>query len=71
MPIASARADRVVRAVLHNLDDWMGRLREIEENATPGNKVRLLALLRDMEQSRVGLRRLAGPLGQVPLAPPD
>jgi hypothetical protein len=60
--IPPERADRVVRAVLENIANWEERLRAIEEAATPitGNKARALSLLRDMEQTKVSLKRLAG-----------
>lgn len=55
-----AQAERVVSATLENLGDWERRLEEIERAAAPGNKSRVLALLRDVVQVRASLRRLAG-----------
>lgn len=55
-----AQAERVVQATLENLGDWEARLEEIEHHAIPGNKARVLALLRDVVQVRASLRRLAG-----------
>jgi hypothetical protein len=61
MPLRETRARRIVHAVLENMDDWMERLREVEAHANPGNKIRSLELLRDMERCRQGLRRLVEP----------
>jgi len=46
--------------MLATLDDWTARVEEIAVHAIPGNRVRALSLLRDMEQTRHSLRRLAG-----------
>ena len=56
----SARAARIVTAVLDNIENWRDRVLEIESHANPGNKVRALALARDLEMARVSLGRLAG-----------
>ena len=49
---------RISNAVLVNMDSWMDAIREIEAHAIPGNKVRCLALLRNMTQCQISLRRL-------------
>lgn len=60
MPFRDEKARRIVQAVLANIQAWEDRVLEIEANANPGNKVRALALARDLEQARVSLTRLAG-----------
>jgi len=45
---------------LATIDDWQARIEEIASHAIPGNRVRALSLLKDMEQTRHSLRRLAG-----------
>lgn len=59
MPLEGERARRIIVAVLQNVGNWEQRLVEIEQHATPGNKVRALSLLRDLEMFRVSLCRLA------------
>lgn len=54
------RLDRLVLAILETMVDWQDRVAEIERHAIPGNKIRALSLMRDMEMTRVSLRRLAG-----------
>jgi hypothetical protein len=54
------QAERIVQATLQNIDDWERRLEDIERAAAPGDKARVLALLRDVVQVRASLRRLAG-----------
>jgi hypothetical protein len=58
--IPPERVGRIIRAVLENVENWEERIREIEAHAVPGNKIRALSLLRDMEQCRLSLARLAG-----------
>ena len=59
MPLEGERARRIITAVLENVGNWEQRLIEIEQHATPGNKVRALSLLRDLAMFRVSLCRLA------------
>ena len=59
MPLEPERAQRIITAVLENVSNWEQRLVEIEEAAIPGNKWRILALMRDMEMAKLSLRRLA------------
>jgi hypothetical protein len=56
------RADRLVAALLANLNDWIARTDEIATNAIPvtGNLGRAVSLSRDMQQCKASLRRLAG-----------
>lgn len=58
MPLSDPKARRLVEAVLGSIDNWRDRALEIEANANPGNKVRALALARDLEQARVSFTRL-------------
>ena len=60
MPFSEERANRVVVAVLANIENWRERALEIEANANPGNKIRALSLARDLEMARLSLCRLAG-----------
>ena len=46
--------------MLQNIENWSERLREIESFAIPGNKTRILSLIRDIEMAKVSLKRLAG-----------
>lgn len=60
MVLAQERAERIITAVLQNIENWQERVLEIEENANPGNKIRALSLARDLEMAKLSLRRLAG-----------
>lgn len=59
MPLEGARARRIIIAVLENIENWQERLAEIERRAVPGNKARILALMRDIEFAKLSLIRLA------------
>lgn len=59
MPLEGARAKRIIVAVLENMNNWQDRLAEIEAHAIPGNKARVLALMRDMRMAHLSLCRLA------------
>jgi hypothetical protein len=59
MPLEGARAKRIIIAVLENIGNWEERVLEIEQNASPGNKIRALSLARDMEMCQRSLKRLA------------
>lgn len=59
MPLEGARAQRIIVAVLENIRNWQDRLAEVERHAIPGNKARVLALMRDIEFARQSLCRLA------------
>lgn len=66
------RARRIIIAVLQNIENWEQRLIEIEEHAIPGNKARVLALMRDVHFAKVSLCRLANLEGeQVCQTPAD
>jgi hypothetical protein len=52
--------DRLVAALLSNLDVWIADLEEIHEHATPGNKRRALHLQRNMLQTKLALKRMIG-----------
>lgn len=54
------REQRIIRAVLENIDNWQERVLEIEQNANTGNKVRALSLARDLEFAKQSLKRLCG-----------
>lgn len=62
MPVPAERAERIIKAILANMDNWQERIEEIAVHAVPitGNKARALALLRDMKLAQISLRRLAG-----------
>jgi hypothetical protein len=47
-------------AMLATLDNWSERVEEIASHAIPGNRVRALSLLKDMEQVKLSLRRISG-----------
>lgn len=53
------RMERIITAVLANIENWESRLAEIESFAIPGNKSRILALMRDVHFARLSLCRLA------------
>lgn len=59
MPLEGERARRIIVAVLENIRNWEERLAEVEFHAIPGNKARILALMRDIEFARQSLCRLA------------
>lgn len=52
-------AQRLITAVLANLDAWIEAIEEIERNANPGNKIRALHLVRNMYQCRLALQKIA------------
>ena len=52
------RMQRIIVAVLQNISNWEDRLAEIERAATPGDKQRILALMKDVHFARLALRRL-------------
>lgn len=54
------KAERLVAAVLVNMDTWIEAASEIAEHAIPTNKGRALNLERNLRQSQQALRRLAG-----------
>lgn len=59
MALEGERARRIIAAILANVRNWEQRLIELEAVAIPGNKARILALMRDIEMFRVSLCRLA------------
>lgn len=59
MPLEGERARRIIAAILANVGNWEQRLIELEAVAIPGNKARILALMRDIKMFRVSLCRLA------------
>jgi hypothetical protein len=74
VPLRNEKAQRLVRAVLENVQDWESRALEIADAALPvtGNKARALSLARDMEQCRLSLTRLAAAaLEDLSKPPPD
>jgi hypothetical protein len=58
--VSEGNAHRIIVAVLQNIENWRERVLEAEAAAIPGNKARLLALARDIEQAHISLRRLSG-----------
>lgn len=58
----TAKAKRLMNAVLQNMEDWRDRTLQIADLAHPatGNKARALSLARDLEQCRLSLQRLIG-----------
>lgn len=52
--------ERLVAALLSNLDSWIEAVEEIHDNATVGNKRRAIHLQRNMLQARQALIRLSG-----------
>jgi hypothetical protein len=56
------RAQRMIEAMLSNIEAWREQVEEIAANSIPitGNLGRALHLLKNMEQSRIALRKLAG-----------
>ena len=59
MPLEGERARRIITATLANIENWEQRLVEIEEAAIPGNKARILALMRDIHFAKLSLKRLS------------
>jgi hypothetical protein len=59
VPLEGERARRIITAILANVQNWEQRLIELEAVAIPGNKARILALMRDIRMFRVSLCRLA------------
>lgn len=53
------KCERVISAVLANIDQWIESLVEIEHFANPGNKVRTLHLIRNMTMAKIALQRIA------------
>jgi len=60
VPLREERAQRIVKAILENIEHWEHQVLTIEARALPGNKADLLALARDMEIARRSICRLAG-----------
>jgi hypothetical protein len=58
--------DRVRRALLSNMRDWMESVEEIAQDAHPGNKSRALHLLRNMKQAELTIRRMLGRDDEAP-----
>jgi hypothetical protein len=65
VPLEGERARRLITAILQNVGNWEERLEEIASHATPGNRVRSLSLLRDMEMFKLSLCRLARMEGEA------
>ena len=59
MPLEGERARRIITAILANVSNWEQRLIELEAVAIPGNKARILALMKDIQMFRISLCRLA------------
>lgn len=59
MTLEPERARRIIVAVLANISNWESRLSDIEAAAIPGNKARILALMKDVHFAKQSLRRLA------------
>jgi len=51
-------SERLIKAVLSNVDAWLLNLDEIFEHAIPGNKSRILHLKLNMLQAKVSFLRL-------------
>lgn len=62
MVMEPEQAERLARAVLASLDNWMEQAEEIAEAAHPstGNKARALHLKRSIMQARNSLEHLIG-----------
>jgi hypothetical protein len=52
------RQRRIYRALDENMQQWIDALTDIESNAIPGNKARILHLQRNMMQAHRAIRRL-------------
>lgn len=59
MPLEGAKARRIIKAVLANMDNWTLRVGAIADNCEPGEKHAALSLQRDLIQAGQSLRRLA------------
>lgn len=55
---ARARANRIARALLENVDIWIQTTLDVADKALPGNKVTLLHLAHNMMQCRGAIERL-------------
>lgn len=53
-------SERLIRAVLANIDSWVSAVDEIAFYANPGNKSRALHLKSNLLQSKVSFMRLTG-----------
>ena len=58
--VSKTKHDRIVAAVLENMNAWISAAEEIAEHAIPTNKGRALNLERNLRQCQQALRRLAG-----------
>ena len=56
--LARIRYDRVIGAVLQNIQTWIDTVAEAEREAPPGHKARLLHLQLNMTQAQRSLERL-------------
>lgn len=52
--------ERLIRAVLANMDSWVDALDTIYEDAVPVNRSRVLHLKRNMLQCKISMIRLVG-----------
>lgn len=53
-------SDRLMRAVLSNIDSWIDSLKEIEDATAPGAKSRVIHLRRNVLQAKLSFMRLTG-----------
>lgn len=58
--ISPERAELLAKAVISNIDNWLISLEEIELNANPGNKARIMHLMISMGEARKALRHMIG-----------
>jgi hypothetical protein len=58
MPFREEKAERLIQAVMMNMQSWLDDLAVIESFAIPGNKGRILHLMANMEQAKRALQRL-------------
>jgi hypothetical protein len=58
VPLRDAKAARLTRAILANIENWERRVLELADAVPPGQKAPALHLAKDIEMARLSLIRL-------------
>jgi hypothetical protein len=59
VPLREAKAQRIIQAVLANMDNWKLRAEALAETMPTGSKHEALALAKDLTMAQHSLKRLA------------
>ena len=58
MPFSREKQRRICKALQENIDIWYDALVEIESYAIPGNKHRILSLMKSLAQAKQSIGRI-------------